>query len=202
MAFILSLCFLSMLIPQNFLDLINQGCAFSLVVIGPDRAKHSYSRSRSRPQVLNKETTAQMSIEGEGALGDAFREAQVMSDEERERQGIRLSRCNKRLVVRVKSKFAKTFECKNYASETSTQYIGRDTGSQRCFVILRPDDKNVTLALPTPTETSQDPPSWSDLPPFAPERNIDQEALDLAAKTLANARQTDKPTQALAHPSD
>jgi hypothetical protein len=139
-----------------------------------------------------------------------FQQVEAMTEREREVEGVRLRPKEDLLLVSVSGKFAKTFDAKSHASQTATAYCPKDgvRGSNRAFFIKRPvstpmaspaKEWDGTLARDLPKDTSQDPPNWPDLPPNpnarrnpAPERTRDQLAMDLAARTLANAGPTER----------
>lgn len=215
-----------MLIPKSLLDLIEQGCEFTLTVVGSDRSKHSYSRPRSKTPVLDKVIPPLVhEAEDESELSKAFDRFDSMTDEERGEVGVKQR--GDFMLVALKGKFAKTFNARKHATAASSFYL-RVRGKPetcRCHVIPRPKDREPekvsqqlaaiaappapettpakqwsgTLARDLPKDTSDEPPNWPDAPPNpnarrnpAPQRTLDQQAMDLAARTLARTHADDQ----------
>jgi hypothetical protein len=203
-----------MLIPKSLLDLIEQGCEFTLTVIGSDRSRHSYSRPRSKTPILDKAMppfVSQMASESE--LTEAFARFDSMTEEEKREVGVKQRGAF--MLVAVKGRFAKTFDARKHAAAAKSFYlhVGGKPETCRCHVVQRPKDRepeklsqqlaaiqtNGTIESDLPKDTSQDPPNWPDLPPNPnarrnppPDRTPDQLAMDLAARTQPNAGSSER----------
>jgi hypothetical protein len=158
----------------------------------------TFSRKRTIPLV----NVPLIDVNGKEAenheIETLFQQVAAMTEKEREVSGVRLRPNEGLLLVSVAGKFAKTFDAKSHASQVATAYCPKDgiRGSNRAYFIKRPGctptpakQWNGTLARDLHQDTSQDPPNWPDPPPA---RTLDQQALDLAARTLANARSSER----------
>jgi hypothetical protein len=154
-----------MQIPQNLIDLIDSGLAFTLTVKQADGSALSYTQRAKKAYIDPKTVTVPGEIEG------AFKRFDSMHESERKEQGVWHHPCG--MVVGVKSRFVRTFNANAYKREVKTAYMGNGK-SGRCFVIPRP-----ATAIPDnpplpPAEdmaerlARQDPPFWHFPPPPHP----------------------------------